>query len=150
MAAITVASCSVTSMWAPGRAGWRQRPVSAMVTADAAARPAIVYDGLAAPCTGVPRGSPEIHTRPPAAPATRSLALRSAHGESSPNGVIDSWISPGLTDRRASWPRRSPSSRPGCSVSITTWAVATSRRKVSAPSAVARSTTTDRLLALRY
>ena len=70
--------------------------------AETAVNPAMAYEGWAPPCSGLPLDSPDSQTRPPAAPATRSLAFQSFHSAFSPNGVTEHWISEGLMVRSTS------------------------------------------------
>ena len=82
---------------------------------------------------------------PPAAHRVISLSAQPAFGPSRPNGVIETWISAGLTLASASGASQAGRPSAGAADSIRKSALATSRCKRAKPSDVPGSQTTDRL-----
>ena len=77
--------------------------------------------------------------------STRSDTAQLALGPSLPNGVIEAWMSAGLSSASTSRPSPSSSASPGSNDSNTTSAPAMSALTRSMPSAVRRSSTALRL-----
>ena len=83
---------------------------------------------------GGPSGSPVMAAKPLIASASVPNPARSRYGPVCPKPEIRTSTSPGLISVRASNPSPHRSNVPGRKLSTTMSAVATSRRKMSAPS----------------